>query len=146
MMCEECLCSPICLIAWRFGTGSALPSDNTTVHFVNLNLNLHKYHSVYRTAAAIVATDGSNTRTGVSLGRKVPASEVQQRWTAGGDGCSGIARTASVCVTNRGPSLIDTSISGRSRQMLPIISKQFHLCQSSRILLPANNQALSYNV
>jgi hypothetical protein len=66
-------------------------------------------------------------RMDVYLGRKVHVSEEQRRWTVGGAGYSGTARTVSACATNRGPNLIDTSISERSRQMLLITSKHFHL-------------------
>jgi hypothetical protein len=58
----------------------------------------------------IAGTAGLNMKMDVSLERKVHVREEQIKWTAGGAGYSGTARTASAYVTNRDPSLTDTSI------------------------------------
>jgi hypothetical protein len=77
------------------------------LHILNLT---QICHSVCRIAVVIGATTGLNMRMDVSLGRKVRVREEGQRWTAGGAGCSGTVHIASVCVTNRDQSPIDTSI------------------------------------
>jgi len=46
----------------------------------------------------------------VSLERKIHVTEELVKWTAGGDGYSGTAHTASAYVMNKDPSLTDTSI------------------------------------
>ena len=56
------------------------------------------------------ATAGLNMKMDVSLERKVHVKEELVKWTAGGAGYSGTAHTASAYVTNKDPSLIDTSI------------------------------------
>jgi hypothetical protein len=53
-----------------------------------------------------------------SLERKIHVTEELVKWTAGGAGYSGTARTASACVTNKDPSLTDISIYERLRQTL----------------------------
>lgn len=56
------------------------------------------------------ATNGLSMKMDVSLERKIHVTEELVKWTAGGDGYSGTAHTASAYVMNKDPSLTDTSI------------------------------------
>jgi hypothetical protein len=58
----------------------------------------------------IAATAGLNMKMDVPSERRILVRQGQIKWTAGGDGYFGIARTASAYVMNRDPSLTDTSI------------------------------------